>query len=347
MLLDINSCFATIEQQANPCLRGSPVAVAAFTTPGGCILASSVEAKRLGIKTGMLVHEGKAIFPDLVVLPPDPAKYRNVHLKLRHLLSDYSPEVIPKSIDEFILVPVGRDLWSVAKKIKERIKKEIGEWITVSVGIAPNRYLAKVAAGLIKPDGLVEINKKNFLEIYSKMGLTDLTGIKTGNASRLESFGIFTVLDFYNSSTSLLKSALHSITGFYWYYRLRGYEVDQIEFGRKSFGNEVSLKITGDTDIAAIASRLFEKSEARARENGFRARRRELFVSNHKIAVRLSGLTSYSNLQLDLFGREVKKDGLEKAVDKINQKWGDFAVGSARGFKAGSLILDRIAFGKG
>src|SRR3972149_2472454 len=103
MHVDLNSCFATIEQQANPFLRGKPVSVAAFTSPGGCILASSIEAKKLGIKTGMRVKEGKAICPCLVVLPPDPWKYRNVHLKLRKLVSDYTNDFSPKSIDEFVL----------------------------------------------------------------------------------------------------------------------------------------------------------------------------------------------------------------------------------------------------
>ena len=103
MHMDLNSCFATIEQQANPFLRGKPIAVAAFTTHKGCILAASVEAKRLGIKTGMRVMDGRAIYPKLIVLPPDPWKYRNVHLKLRNFISDYTNDFSPKSIDEFVL----------------------------------------------------------------------------------------------------------------------------------------------------------------------------------------------------------------------------------------------------
>src|SRR3990167_11524663 len=82
MHIDFNSCFATIEQQANPFLRGKPIVVAAFTTNKGCILAASVEAKKLGIKTGMKVMDGKAIYPKLTVFPSDTWKYRNVHLKL-------------------------------------------------------------------------------------------------------------------------------------------------------------------------------------------------------------------------------------------------------------------------
>ena len=128
MHIDLNSCFASVEQQANPLLRGKPVVVAAYTTPSGCILASSVEAKRLGIKTGMRVKEGKLLCKGLVVLPSDPWKYRNVHLKLRDLLNSYSSEVVPKSIDEFVLNLEGypalaaRSMEQIAREIKNRIK---------------------------------------------------------------------------------------------------------------------------------------------------------------------------------------------------------------------------------
>src|SRR5476651_1297305 len=103
MWIDLNSCFATIEQQANPKLRGKPVAVAAYNSPAGCIVAPSVEAKRLGIKTGMRVKDGMMLCKDLIVLSPDPMKYRNVHLGLKKIFSDYTDKLTPKSIDEFVL----------------------------------------------------------------------------------------------------------------------------------------------------------------------------------------------------------------------------------------------------
>ncbi|MFH1648871.1 MAG: DNA polymerase IV, partial [Patescibacteria group bacterium] len=186
MHVDINSCFATIEQQANPSLRGKPVAVAAFDSPSGCILASSIEAKKLGIKTGFRVKEGKLICPDLIVLEPDPPKYRDVHLKLRNLLRTYTENVIPKSIDEFVLNLEGypaykKGMFSVGKEIKKRIKNEVGEWITVSVGVGPNRFLAKTASGLNRPDGLDEINENNHVEVFRSLKLTDLCGIAERN----------------------------------------------------------------------------------------------------------------------------------------------------------------------
>ncbi len=280
MLIDINSCFATIEQQANPHLRNKPLVVAAYQTPNGTILAASVDAKKLGIKTGMKVMDAKHIYPSLIVLPPDPKKYRYVHTKLHNLLLDYTNKIEPKSIDEFILdlegYPCLRDknITAVAKEIKERIKTEVGDYITVSIGIAPNRYLAKVAAGIIKPDGLVEINRDNYLNIYSSLKLTDLTGIKIGNTTRLNSVGIYTVLDFYKAPLWKLQIAFHSVMSHSWYLRLKGYEIDAIPWGRKSYGNEVALgkNLSNVSSLSPVLARLVDKMGTRLRTNGYKAR---------------------------------------------------------------------------
>src|SRR3990167_3619335 len=132
MHIDLNSCFATIEQQANPHLRGKPVAVAAYVTPNGCILAPSIEAKRYGVQTGMRVKDGKAICSSLIIMPSDPWKYRNVHLALRKIVADYTNDFNPKSIDEFVLNlegypcirsekwDVGRGMFEVGNEIKKR-----------------------------------------------------------------------------------------------------------------------------------------------------------------------------------------------------------------------------------
>lgn len=306
MHIDLNSCFATIEQQANPHLRGKPIAVAAYTTPSGCIVAPSIEAKRYGIKVGMRVKEGRLLYPNLIVLPPDPAKYRNVHLALRRLISDYTADFTPKSIDEFVLnlegylsLPlkeapykvvaqcnknISLPMYKLALDIKRRIKEEIGEWLTVSIGIAPNRFLAKTAAGLhkqslqghrpYKPDGLDEINKTNFLNIYSSLSLMDLCGIKLRNATRLNSFGIYSVLDFYRADIRTLMAAFSSIVGYYWYLRLRGWRVDDVEFGRRSYGNSFALPkpLALPQELSPILSKLVTKMGARLRQAGYKAR---------------------------------------------------------------------------
>jgi DNA polymerase-4 len=279
MHLDINSCFATIEQQANPFLRGKPLVVAAYDSPGGCVLAPSIEAKKIGIKVGMRVKDAKEIFPKVVVLPSDPWKYRNVHLSLRRILSDYTDKLVPKSIDEFVLNLEGypclikRDIKDIAKEIKLRIRNEIGEWMSVSVGISTNRFLAKLASSLHKPDGLDEINENNYLDIYSNLKLTDLNGIKVRNSIRLNRVGIFSVLDFYNAPLWKLRSSFKSVNSLYWYLRLRGWEIDDFETKRRSYGNSYALPKPFKTvkELTPILMKLVEKMSFRLRMANYKA----------------------------------------------------------------------------
>ncbi len=389
--IDLNSCFATIEQQANPLLRGKPIVVAAYTTPSGCVLAPSVEAKRFGIKTGMRVKDARRLCPNVVVLPSDPWKYRNVHLGLRKIMASFTDDFYPKSIDEFVLnlsdyiVVHERDICDIGMEIKQRIKKEVGDWLTVSIGIAPNRYLAKIGASLHKPDGLDEINQSNHTDIYSKLKLTDLTGIKDANAFRLERMGIVSVHDFYNASVQTLKAAFNSITGYYWYLRLRGWEIDNVEFSRRSYGNSYSLPkpLVSPQELSPILCKLCEKMGARLRRAGFKASgihlavwyrdgsfwhkgkttkvifdSRDFFKEAFRIltispsrkpvrnlAVSCFNLVKQNFCQLDLFDKTDMRRRAVESVDKINRRWGEFVVTSARMVDTGRFVPDRIEFG--
>ena len=280
MHIDLNSCFATIEQQANPLLRGKPIAVAAYTTPNAFILAPSIEAKRLGIKMGMRVRDAQEIYPKLVVRMPDAPKYRDVHLKFKKIFEDYSPEVIPKSIDEAIIDfrPVANlhsDLIGVAKEIKQRMKDEIGEWIFCSIGIGTNMFLAKLGASIHKPDGLTLIDHTNLIKIYKTTELLDLNGINVRYQARLNIHGIHTPYDFFKASQDFLhKEVFRSILGARWYSKLRGYEADQREFPTKSIGHQYALqKSTADEkDLSRLIMKLCEKMGRRLRNKGYTAR---------------------------------------------------------------------------
>src|SRR4051794_35924277 len=100
MHVDLNSAFSTVEQQANPFLRGKPLVVAAYDGPNGCVVAPSIKAKQYGIKTGMTVRDAKLLCPTVLVRKPNPDFYRAVHLQFRRIFRDYSPDVTPKLIDE-------------------------------------------------------------------------------------------------------------------------------------------------------------------------------------------------------------------------------------------------------
>ncbi len=279
MYIDINSCFATIEQQANPLLRGIPVVVAAYTTGNGCILAASVEAKHYGIKTGMRVYEAKRIYPSLFVLPPDPEKYRYINEHLTILLQSYSQRVQVQSIDEMIVrmdeIPI-QSMIDIAKEIKKRIRNEIGEWITVSIGIAANACLAKIASNLKKPDGLEMITKENIEKVLSSLQLTDLCGIKKGNATRLLTHEILTPLAMYRASSDSLQQAFGSIIGRYWWLWLHGYEAGSVYKEKspvqKSFGQSCSLTrhtLPKDHATIQVVYQLVAKMAARFRNDGF------------------------------------------------------------------------------
>ncbi len=389
--LDLNSCFATIEQQANPLLRGKPVAVAAYTTPSGCIVAPSIEAKRLGVAVGMRVKDGRMLCPALRVLPPDPWKYRSVHLALKKILETYTNDITPKSIDEFVLKLEGypafyRGMHVVAQEIKTRIKQEVGEWLTVSVGIAPNRFLAKTAASLHKPDGLDEIALHNVEAVYKSLELTDLCGIKMRNAIRLQKMGIHSVMDFYTASSKTLRGAFASIVGYYWYLRLKGWEIDDVEFGRRSFGNSYSLPkaLSTDRELSPLLMKLTQKTSQRLRKRGYACQgvhlsilfrdgthwhkgsksQEVLFATNDiyrhifslfsrcpyrksvaNIAISCFNLKQLKTLQLDIFNQTVKKESLTKAIDSINEKWGDYVLTPARMLGTKDNVPDRIAFG--
>lgn len=280
MHIDLNSCFATVEQQANPLLRGKPVCVAPYTGPSGCVISPSMEAKKAGVKTGMTVREAKMLCPDAIILPPDPPKYRTVHLQFKQIFQDYSPSVTPKSIDEAVIdfsEVMGlhkKTLIEIGQEIKDRMRREIGEWISCSVGIGTNRFLAKTAAGLKKPDGLEVITHENIKDVYGRLKLIDLCGINTRFQARLNAAGIFTPLEFLSSPLQTLqKEVFQSINGYYWYLRLRGWEIDAIDFSRKGFGQSYALhEFTSDPkELSRILMKLTEKMGRRLRKSGFAA----------------------------------------------------------------------------
>jgi DNA polymerase-4 len=275
MHIDLNSCFAIIEQQANPLIRNKPVAVAAYDTPRGAIIASSYEAKALGIKLGVNVREARLLDRNVIIMMPDPAKYFDAHRRFKKVLYNYTSDVYPKSVDEFIVdfngsvaVRRGKSLEEVGYEIKQDIKKAIGEYVTVNVGIGPNRFLAKLAAGLNKPDGLDTISGDNLEEIYGKLSLVDLPGINVRYEARLNAKGIFTPVQFLHAELPLLKKEVFkSINGYYWYLRLRGHEVDSVDFGRKSFGQQYALgdKTTDKEQLSRLLMKLCEKTGRRLR----------------------------------------------------------------------------------
>ncbi len=134
--IDMNSYFASVEQQANPFFRGKPLGVCAYLSPNGCIIASSIEAKKLGIKTGMRVRDAQAIYPKIILVENEPAKYRSTTEKIFSILSDYTDRMEPYSIDEAFLDLTG---W-VDTLCHSRPDLESKSWIPAFAGITVGKY---------------------------------------------------------------------------------------------------------------------------------------------------------------------------------------------------------------
>lgn len=292
MHIDLNSAFATIEQQANPLLRGKPVGVCSYLSPGGIVLAASYEAKAKGVGTGTPIREAKKLCPGMVFLMPDPDKYFYVNSRLYALLYQYTNDLVPLSIDEFVIDFStsrnlhGKSLVQIAKEIKRRIRSEIGCWMRVNIGIAPNRFLAKLAAGLHKPNGLDVISHANLRAIYDTLELRDLCGISYRFEARLNANTIFTPLEFLDAPIEQLhRQVFRSVEGYRWYHRLRGWEVDGVEYGRKSFGNEFAIYLATEDrrELSQYLMKLCEKTGRRLRKHGSHARGAQLWVlyDNH------------------------------------------------------------------
>lgn len=250
MHIDLNSCFATVEQQARPRLRGRPVAVVNRRSENTMIVTASYEAKAAGVKLGMKLRDAKRLCPELIGVESDPPKYRYVYHRLLGIMNDYSAHVRMKSIDEGVIdfgettaSIAGRDIVEIGREIKARLKEEIGCWMRCNVGISTNRFLAKTAAGLHKPDGLDVITVDNLRETLATLELEDLTGIARHNRARLEGLGIFTPLEFLDADeTTLRRQVFKSVDGTYWYKRLRGWEVDKRDFPLRSAGRQYVLE---------------------------------------------------------------------------------------------------------
>lgn len=230
MFMDMNCFFASCEQQRHPELRGKPVGVLTYDSPNAAVIAASKEAKDFGIKSGMRLQECLQLCPHMLKTTTHPAWYRQVHVDVMAILRNYCDDVIPKSIDEAVCNFhsyrfVYDDLSVIARKIKADIRAKY-DWLTCSIGIAPNTFLAKLGTGRQKKDGLVVITEDNLDEHLAKMKLTDLTGIAAANERRLRMIGIQTPLQMRHASPALLRKAFGGVVGDYWHRRLNFGEVD-------------------------------------------------------------------------------------------------------------------------
>lgn len=309
MHIDLNSCFATIEQQSRPRLRGRPVAIVNRATEHTALVTVSYEAKALGVQPLMKLREARKLAPDIIAIESDPAKYKYVYRKLLAIMQDYSAHVTMKSIDEGIIdfhqaseAIKARGLVAIGYEIKQRLKDEVGVAMRCNVGIAPNRFWAKTAASLHKPDGLDIVTADNIHEVFAGLTLTKLNGIALRNEARLNAVGIYTPLDFLGASEETLRRVVFkSVDGTKWHRRLRGFEVDDVETKMGRVGRQYVLE-RFDLTPEEILQRLHHLAESvgwRMRRQGLAARGVYVYAKTTKReywhACQVSSLPFYSN----------------------------------------------------
>ena len=389
LFLDMDAFFASVEQQVQPSLRGKPIGVAPYTGDTGCCIAKSYEAKKFGVETGTLVGEARKLCPQIIILESRPELYLFYHREIVKVLESFSPFLRVLSIDEFNLKLTGLDQnrgssIKMAKEIKQAIRAKVGDYLTCSVGIGPNSWLAKIAGESKKPDGLVVLTLEELPIWYRSMELTDLPGINVRMAVRLRQRQIKTPFDFYNQSLNNL-SRWFGHPGRVWYYRLRGYEVDEIKPATKSIGHQHVLAPKYRNKISArrVLSKMAEKCAVRLRAKNLWAGGVAVYIgffegppyyrninidlvadsrsiqraalklydecrSNRppfKLAVTLFNLQQCRGEQISLFSDIEKSRKISRAMDEINDKYGANTIYNASMFETADAAPNRIPFG--
>lgn len=299
LYFDLNSYFATIEQQVDPSLRGKPVAVVPLLSDSTCAIAASYEAKLTGIKTGTKIYEAKKLCPNLICVKGRHKLYVEYHKRIfaeinKLLFVDVC------SIDEGAGKLTGKYQQEEkairrAQNIKLAIKQNVGDYITCSIGIAPTKYLAKIAAEMKKPDGLSVITPEYIPSKLLKLSLRDIPGVGYRVLKRLHSAGIDTVEKLYGCSSGHLQTIWGNVYGKKCWYLLRGYQVVENVVKNQVIGHSRILgpdlrKISAARNVTA---ELAIKAAKRLREKELYATYIGLYLKTlnkvvHKTYVRIS-----------------------------------------------------------
>lgn len=279
--IDMNSYFASVEQQANPFLRGRPLGVCAYLHPGGCVIAASIEAKERGMKVGMTMEIAKTVVPDAVFVQNEPAKYRSTTSRIFSIFHQVTDRVEHYSIDEAFLDLTGwyRDpaeaSWALAR-VRQRIYKEVGEWLRCSIGIAPSRFLAKLGSGIQKPSGLTIITEENLDSVLAGLDLEDICGIGRRMRMRIEALGYMTPLELKRAPVSNLMHAFGKM-GYLLWVKLNLYDVEDVVSvppKPKSVGHSycVPMRVNREGKVEPVLTKLAEKAARRLRQQGLYAK---------------------------------------------------------------------------
>jgi DNA polymerase-4 len=278
LFLDLNSFFASVEQQEQPEMRGRPIAVVPVLADTTFVIAASYPAKAFGVKCGTLVRDAKKLCPELQIVQARPPVYVAYHGRVLDAVGTVLPIDQVCSIDEMRFRLIGEErtpatVGEIAKRLKRAVSEKVGVCLTSSIGVAPNGFLAKVATEMQKPDGLVILEKSNLPQSLFGLKLTDFPGVNNKMAARLGAAGIFISQQLCEADRSTLARAFGSVVGERWWFMLRGLDVEPAAHSRKSLGHSHVLAPEHRTEDGCrkMLLRLIQKAAARLRANGLRA----------------------------------------------------------------------------
>jgi DNA polymerase-4 len=289
--VDMDAFYASVEQRDRPDLRDRPVAVGGPAASRGVVAAASYEARVYGVRSAMPMARAERLCPELVIVRPDFRKYRDASRQVLEILREVTPLVEPLSLDEAYL-DVTENAWGeplgmiVAKRIKSRIREETG--LTASAGVAPNKFLAKVASAWRKPDGLTVIAPERVEGFLQELPVEALWGVGPVTATRLRERGIERLVDVRTADPAMLRATVGSMAD--WLLKLaRGEDDRPVEPNRAAKSSSSEETYAEDlTDIGRIR----EEIDTMARHNAGWLQRKSLLARTVTIKVRYDDFTT-------------------------------------------------------
>ncbi len=290
LFVDLNSYFASVEQQVRPDLRGRPVAVVPMMADTTVCIAASYEAKAFGVKTGTVVGDAKRMCPDLALVEARHEIYVDFHRRIVEAVESCLPVTAVCSIDEMACRLMGRErpllaAMELGRRVKARIQEQVGPMMRSSVGLATNRYLAKVASDMEKPDGLVALPLDILPEALRGLTLRDLPGVGARTEKRLNDKGIQTMEQLLALTCEQAGELWGSVWGERLWHWLRGEDFDMTETEHlKSLSHQHVLapEMRTPEQAWAVAHKLLHKAAMRLRAQG-------LWASSIGLAIGFAG----------------------------------------------------------
>jgi DNA polymerase-4 len=302
LFVDLNSYFASVEQEARPELRGRPVGVVPMLADTTCCIAASYEAKAFGVRTGTIVADAKRMCPEIVLVEGRHELYTEYHHRIVEAVESCVPVTAVCSIDEMACRLMGREralraALDLGIRVKQTIRERVGPMLRSSVGLATSRYLAKVASDMEKPDGLVALPLDILPEALRTLTLRDLPGIGARTEKRLKEKGIHTMDDLLALGCEQAGEIWGSVWGERLWHWLRGEDFEMAETEHQksiSHSHVLSPEMRTAGGAWAVAHKLLHKAAMRLRAAG-------LWASNIGLAIGFAVPRS-ENMPVSRFG---------------------------------------------